>query len=82
MGEFTIMSQKNQLLEKLENLAKEIIEIQTELKAMRYEMTIMRSRSEKIMAQVNRWKGGFLVVVGLGAFFSWLSEHLFKMLMR
>lgn len=66
----------------IEKIAREMGALQADIKVIHHELHDLRLKQDCLMAQANRWRGGFAVVLGFGALIGWLSDSLLKMLVE
>ena len=49
-----------------DRLARDIASLQAEIRALRVEVQELREKQHDLLAQANRWKGAFAVLIGMG----------------
>jgi len=60
----------------LHKISKDLGMLQTEARVIRTEVTQIRRKQDDLIAQANRWKGGIIMILLMGALISWVGDIL------
>ena len=59
-----------------QSIMRDMGQLQAEVKLLHEEILSLRQKQDSLMAQANRWRGGFIVILGLGAVISWMAQFI------